>query len=229
VGDFFLDKYLDIDPRLIEVSLETGKTAHQVTAIRHSPGAGTVVSNLSASARDDARRASPATTARMSSTRPGRSPRHRPLVCDPQRKTPTYLKPRDASDRASPANTTPTTRRTACRPRTRSGGSPARSILLPELDGSSWPPGREDGCGRSPARSRGDRRWAGRFPRWSLGRQPAADPPLGGVIIKPNQFRRSAGRTLPRARRWSFPPGGRGGRLRPDRALIVATCGRGCW
>ncbi|NQT14180.1 MAG: carbohydrate kinase, partial [Planctomycetes bacterium] len=49
VGDFFLDKYLDVDPALAEVSLETGKTAHQVVSIRHSPGAaGTVVSNLAA-------------------------------------------------------------------------------------------------------------------------------------------------------------------------------------
>ena len=49
IGDFFLDKYLDVDPSLGEVSLETGKTAHQVVAVRHSPGAaGTVVSNLAA-------------------------------------------------------------------------------------------------------------------------------------------------------------------------------------
>ena len=49
VGDFFLDKYLDVDPALAELSLETGKTAHQVVAVRPSPGAaGTVVSNLSA-------------------------------------------------------------------------------------------------------------------------------------------------------------------------------------
>ena len=48
-GDFFLDKYLDIDPRIAEKSVETGKTAHQVAGIRRSPGAaGTVVNNLSA-------------------------------------------------------------------------------------------------------------------------------------------------------------------------------------
>ncbi len=47
LGDFFLDKYLDIDPALAEISLETGKTAHQVVSIRCSPGAaGTVVNNL---------------------------------------------------------------------------------------------------------------------------------------------------------------------------------------
>ena len=49
VGDFFLDKYLDFDPELAEVSVETGKTANQVARVRHSPGAaGTVVSNLAA-------------------------------------------------------------------------------------------------------------------------------------------------------------------------------------
>jgi len=49
LGDFFLDKYLDVDPAIAEVSLETGKTAHQVVSIRCSPGAaGTVVNNLAA-------------------------------------------------------------------------------------------------------------------------------------------------------------------------------------
>lgn len=49
LGDFFLDKYLEIDPQLAEPSLETGRTAHQVIHRRHSPGAaGTVVNNLAA-------------------------------------------------------------------------------------------------------------------------------------------------------------------------------------
>jgi rfaE bifunctional protein kinase chain/domain len=47
VGDFFLDKYLDIDPRLSEPSLETGLEAYQVVGVRTYPGAaGTVVNNL---------------------------------------------------------------------------------------------------------------------------------------------------------------------------------------
>lgn len=47
LGDFFLDQYLDVDPALEELSLETGRTAHQVAAVRSSPGAaGTVVNNL---------------------------------------------------------------------------------------------------------------------------------------------------------------------------------------
>jgi rfaE bifunctional protein kinase chain/domain len=49
VGDFFLDKYLDIDERLGEPSLETGLIAHQVTGIRTSPGAaGNVAANVRA-------------------------------------------------------------------------------------------------------------------------------------------------------------------------------------
>jgi rfaE bifunctional protein kinase chain/domain len=49
IGDFFLDKYLDIDRRLSEPSLETGLEAYQVTSVRRYPGAaGTVVNNLRA-------------------------------------------------------------------------------------------------------------------------------------------------------------------------------------
>lgn len=100
VGDFFLDKYLDIDPGLAEVSIETGKTAHQVVGIRHSPGAaGTVVCNLAAlgvgmlhaigfcgedgegfDLRQDLEALGCSTTG---------------LHTTPNRRTPTYLKPRD--------------------------------------------------------------------------------------------------------------------------------------
>jgi len=49
IGDFFLDKYLIMDPALTEISLETGLEAFQVVAKRLSPGAaGTVTSNLRA-------------------------------------------------------------------------------------------------------------------------------------------------------------------------------------
>lgn len=49
IGDYFLDKYLEIDRRLAETSLETGLEVHQVYQVRTSPGAaGTVVSNLCA-------------------------------------------------------------------------------------------------------------------------------------------------------------------------------------
>jgi len=47
VGDFFLDKYLDLDRQLSETSLETGLEAYQAIGVRCSPGAaGTVVNNL---------------------------------------------------------------------------------------------------------------------------------------------------------------------------------------
>ncbi len=47
VGDFFLDRYLMIDPALDEISIETGKIAYQVIAKRPQPGAaGTVCNNL---------------------------------------------------------------------------------------------------------------------------------------------------------------------------------------
>jgi rfaE bifunctional protein kinase chain/domain len=47
IGDFFLDKYLDVDPVIAERSIETGKRANQVIRVRHSPGAaGNVVKNI---------------------------------------------------------------------------------------------------------------------------------------------------------------------------------------
>jgi rfaE bifunctional protein kinase chain/domain len=49
VGDFCLDRYLEIDPALKEVSLETGLPVHNVTAVRGQPGgAGTILNNLAA-------------------------------------------------------------------------------------------------------------------------------------------------------------------------------------
>jgi bifunctional ADP-heptose synthase (sugar kinase/adenylyltransferase) len=47
IGDLFLDRYLDISPEFDEPSIETGKTAYQVTRVRAYPGAlGTVMNNL---------------------------------------------------------------------------------------------------------------------------------------------------------------------------------------
>jgi len=49
LGDLFLDRYLDIDPALDELSVETGKIAYQVVKVRSYPGAaGTVINNLAA-------------------------------------------------------------------------------------------------------------------------------------------------------------------------------------
>lgn len=47
VGDFCLDRYLEIDPSLQETSLETGLPVHNVVAVRSQPGAaGTILNNL---------------------------------------------------------------------------------------------------------------------------------------------------------------------------------------
>src|SRR5262249_3903515 len=47
VGDLFLDRYLDLDARLTEPSVETGLDAYQVVRVRSYPGAaGTIINNL---------------------------------------------------------------------------------------------------------------------------------------------------------------------------------------
>jgi rfaE bifunctional protein kinase chain/domain len=47
VGDFCLDRYLEIDPRKEEVSIETGLPVHNVINVRSQPGgAGTILNNL---------------------------------------------------------------------------------------------------------------------------------------------------------------------------------------
>lgn len=47
VGDFCLDRYLEIDPARQETSIETGLPVHNVTRVRAQPGgAGTVLNNL---------------------------------------------------------------------------------------------------------------------------------------------------------------------------------------
>ncbi len=100
VGDFFLDKYLEIDPGLDEPSLETGKTAYQVTAIRFSPGAaGTVVCNLAALGAGQLHAVGltgedgESFELRQALEQLGCTTRH--LHASPERFTPTYLKPRD--------------------------------------------------------------------------------------------------------------------------------------
>lgn len=108
VGDFFLDKYLDVDPRLSEPSLETGLEAYQVVGVRNYPGAaGTVVNNLRAldvnvlalgvvgedGEGDDLRRG----LARMGVSADD-------LLPAPERFTPTYLKPMlGAAEAGTPA------------------------------------------------------------------------------------------------------------------------------
>lgn len=47
VGDFCLDRYLEIDPSFGEISIETGRAVHNVVNIRSQPGgAGTILNNL---------------------------------------------------------------------------------------------------------------------------------------------------------------------------------------
>src|SRR5437762_8201772 len=47
VGDFCLDRYLEIDPARQEISLETGLPVHNVVNVRAQPGgAGTILNNL---------------------------------------------------------------------------------------------------------------------------------------------------------------------------------------
>lgn len=49
VGDFCLDRYLEIDPERAERSIETGRPVHNVVRVRAQPGAaGTILSNLAA-------------------------------------------------------------------------------------------------------------------------------------------------------------------------------------
>ena len=53
VGDFCLDRYLDIDPAKCETSIETGLPVHNVTSVRSQPGAaGTILGNLVALGAD---------------------------------------------------------------------------------------------------------------------------------------------------------------------------------
>lgn len=47
VGDYCLDRYLEIDPQRAEVSIETGLEVHNVTNVRSQPGgSGTILNNL---------------------------------------------------------------------------------------------------------------------------------------------------------------------------------------
>ena len=103
IGDFFLDKYLDIDPSLAEVSLETGKSVHQVVGVRHSPGAaGTVVCNLAALGTGSLEAVGfTGDDGESFELRKDLAALHcgtKHLYCDGRRRTPTYLKPRDKGD-----------------------------------------------------------------------------------------------------------------------------------
>lgn len=99
LGDFFLDKYLEVDQSLAETSLETGLAAHQVVDVRHSPGAaGTVVNNLVAlGARNISAIGFTGDDGEGYELRQdlgGLGVDTRGLLMDQERHTPVYLKPR---------------------------------------------------------------------------------------------------------------------------------------
>jgi bifunctional ADP-heptose synthase (sugar kinase/adenylyltransferase) len=99
LGDLFLDRYLDLDDRLTEPSLETGLPAYQVVRVRPSPGAaGTIINNLVALGvkrvwplaviGDDGEGFELRQALTQSGVVEGRG-----LFSDPSRRTPTYTKP----------------------------------------------------------------------------------------------------------------------------------------
>jgi rfaE bifunctional protein kinase chain/domain len=198
LGDYFLDKYLDVSPALAEISVETGKTAHQVVSIRHSPGAaGTVTGNLASLGigtlhcvgftGDDGE----AYDLRKDLTTLGCSIEH--LACDPQRMTPTYLKPRDADNvtlegehpRYDTKNRTPTSEELARKI------IAALDALLPELNAIIvMDQVEQEGCGTvTPAMIEAIADRAKRHPKvifWADSRRRIMR--YRNVIIKPNQF-----------------------------------------
>ena len=198
LGDFFLDKYLDVDPALAETSLETGKTAHQVAAVRHSPGAaGTVVCNLAALGAgaihavgftgDDGE----SYDLRKDLAALGCSTTH--LDCDPQRMTPTYLKPRDRNDPslAGEHNRYDTKNRTPTSAAAQQRIVRALDALLPEVDAViAMDQVDEEDCGAvtsAVVEALADR--AVRWPKvifWADSRRRIRR--FRNVIIKPNQF-----------------------------------------
>ncbi|HYA48144.1 MAG TPA: PfkB family carbohydrate kinase [Burkholderiales bacterium] len=100
LGDFFLDKYLDTDPGLAEISVETGKTAHQVVSIRTSPGAaGTIVNNLASLGAGEIHvlgiTGDDGEGYDLRKALHGLGCRTEGLLAVPGRMTPTYLKPRN--------------------------------------------------------------------------------------------------------------------------------------
>lgn len=198
VGDFFLDKYLEVDPSLEEVSVETGKPAHQVAERRSSPGAaGTVVCNLEALGAgtlhavgfsgDDGE----GFDLRAGLRRLGCTIAH--LHATRDRMTPTYLKPRDLGDatlaaehsRYDTKNRTPTPAEISRRVIT------SLEELLPDIDALLvMDQAEEDDCGVVTRLVREAlRALAERFPGvlfWADSRRRIAE--YRGVIIKPNQF-----------------------------------------
>jgi rfaE bifunctional protein kinase chain/domain len=198
IGDFFLDKYLDIDPSLAEVSLETGKTVHQVVGIRHSPGAaGTVVCNLAALGTgtlhaigvtgDDGE--SYELRKDLAALHCGTD--H--LYCDARRRTLVYLKPRDKGDLslAGEHNRYDTKNRSFTPDDLQQRIVQSLDALLPQLDAViALDQVEEQDCGvitTAMAATLADR--AERYPKvvfWADSRRRIRQ--FRKMIIKPNQF-----------------------------------------
>ena len=207
LGDFFLDKYLDVEPSLAEVSVETGKTAHQVVGVRHSPGAaGTVVCNLAALGAgtihaigytgDDGE----SFELRKDLAALGCNTERLDVV--PGRMTPTYLKPRDRSEAslAGEHNRYDTKNRTPTPEGVQRQVIASLDGLLAELDAVIvLDQVEEDECGVVTGRvvdALADRaRLSGETIFWADSRRRIRR--FRGVIIKPNQFE-AAGRQDPR-------------------------------
>ena len=198
LGDFFLDAYLEVEPALVETSVETGKPAHQVIRRRSSPGAaGTVVNNLAALGAgriealgilgDDGE----GYDLRKGLEAVGCGTEH--LRVDPSRVTPTYLKPRDVHDPslAGEHSRYDTKNRTPAPPESIGRVLQSLDALLGELDAVIVADQVEEAeCGVVTAAVRAAlAERAGRSPQvvfWADSRRRIRD--FRGMTIKPNQF-----------------------------------------
>ncbi len=105
VGDLFLDRYLEIEPGVREMSIETGLEAYQVTRVRNAPGAlGTVMNNLAALGVGNLVAASvigdDGHGYDLLNALESLPVDVEPIVCVPDRLTPTYTKPMQPVERA---------------------------------------------------------------------------------------------------------------------------------
>ncbi|MHB8971354.1 MAG: bifunctional heptose 7-phosphate kinase/heptose 1-phosphate adenyltransferase [Pirellulaceae bacterium] len=198
IGDFFLDKYLDVDPQRLELSVETGKRAHQVVGIRCHPGAaGTVVCNLAALGAgqlhavgfsgDDGE----GFDLRKELARLGCTTEHLHVAVD--RHTPTYLKPRDidTASLAAEHSRYDTKNRSATSPDLERAVVESLDRLLPATDAVIiLDQVEEPDCGvvtewvRTALSDRAERNRRVIF--WADSRRRIRQ--FSGMIIKPNQF-----------------------------------------
>ena len=139
LGDFFLDRYLIIDPDLNEPSLETGLDAYQVIDARCFPGAaGTVTSNLTALGVRTAALGFIGDDGEGYELKQGLTDVDVDLLIDtPDRLTPTYTKPmfRDKTGTEREINRLDIKNRTPTPPHLEDQIIQKLRSVLPELDG----------------------------------------------------------------------------------------------